>query len=249
VEILMRLAVLTLLTALAHGSAAYAQNGAPPALPGGPPLLHLSETATIQLLPTLLVADLVTNATSRTAVTAPRQVNELMAKAQAIAGVIPGVTAVFADYETDFTAAGNGVPAQWEASQTLEVSGHVGGSVLRLVGQLQALRLSIGTLGWQVPQDQADAAGRNARMAALAMLRAEAGQAAQTLGLAVAGYQSVDLSGGPTPIFGQAQAAPVPQMAAMAPPLASASRQDVTDTVTADVILAGPTTPAQNAQP
>lgn len=245
----MRLAVLTLLTALADGSAAYAQNGAPPALPGGPPLLHLSETATIQLLPTLLVTDLVADATSRSSVAAQRQVNELMARAQAIAGRIPGVTAVFADYETDFTAAGNGVPAHWEASQTLALSGHAGETVLDLAGQLQALGLTIGSLGWQVSPDQADAAGRNARLAALAMLRAEAVQAAQTLGLAIAGYQSVDLSGGPTPIFGQAQSAPAPLMAAMAPPLASASSQDVTATVSADIVLSPALKPSAKAKP
>jgi hypothetical protein len=77
------------------------------------------------------------------------------------------------------------------------------------------------------------------------MLRAEAAHAAQTLGLAVAGYQSVDLSGGSTPIFGQAQSAPAPLMAAMAPPLAAASSQDITATVSAGVVLS----PAPNSSP
>jgi uncharacterized protein YggE len=106
--------------------------------------------------------------------------------------------------------------------------------VLGLVGQLQAFGLSLGNLGWQVSQDQADAAGRKARLQALAALRQEALAAAQTLDMSVEGYQSVDLTGGPSPILSPA---PMQMEAAMAPPLASADSQNISATVTADVIL------------
>jgi uncharacterized protein YggE len=110
--------------------------------------------------------------------------------------------------------------------------------VLALVGQMQALGLSLGNLGWQVPQDEADAAGRKARLEALAALRQEALSAAQTLDLSVQGYQSVDLTCGPSPIFSPGAMPQAQMAAAMAPPLASADSQNVSATVSADVILA-----------
>jgi len=224
---------LVILACLAASSTAHAQDcGAPPS--NGPPLLHLSETATITVPPTLLVADLVASSQSPSAVTTQRHVNDLMARANLLAGKVPGIVAEFQDYSTDFVDAANGVPAHWEASQTLEIRGHSGETVLGLVGQLQAFGLSLGNLGWQVSQDQADAAGRKARLQALAALRQEALAAAQTLDMSVEGYQSVDLTGGPSPILSPA---PMQMEAAMAPPLASADSQNISATVTADVIL------------
>ena len=82
-----------------------------------------------------------------------------------------------------------------------------------------------------------DAAGRKARLEALSQLRQEASDAANTLGLTVAGYQDIDLTGGnnpPTPLF----ARPRPMMmAAMAAPIAKPDAQTVTETVAADVLL------------
>ncbi len=228
----MRRVVLGLLACLTASSAADAQDcGVLP--PNGPPLLHLSETATITVPPTLLVADLVASSQSPSAVTTQRHVNDLMARADLLAGKVPGIVTEFQDYSTDFVDAANGVPAHWDASQTLEIRGHSGEMVLGLVGQLQAIGLSLGNLGWQVPPDEADAAGRKARLQALASVRQEALAAAQTLDLSVEGYQSVDLTGGRSPIL-----SPAPmQMAAMAPPLASADSQNISAIVSADFIL------------
>ena len=229
----MRRVFLGLLAFLAASSAADAQGcGVLP--PNGPPLLHLSETATITVQPTLLVADLAADSQSPSAVVTQRHVNDLMAQANRLAGKAPGIVTIFQDYSTDFVDRADGVPAHWEASQTLEIRGQSGEAVLGLVGQLQALGLSLGNLGWQVPPDEADAAGRKARLQALASLRQEALAAAQTLDLSVEGYQSVDLTGGPSPIL---IPAPMQTEAAMAPPLASADSQNISATVTADVIL------------
>ena len=82
-----------------------------------------------------------------------------------------------------------------------------------------------------------DAASRRARLAALARLREEAADAASTLGLSIAGYQDIDLTGGtvpPTPFY----ARPRPMMmAAMAAPIATPDAQNVTQTVAAYVFL------------
>jgi uncharacterized protein YggE len=232
-EIEMRRVLLGLLACLAASTTAHAQDCGGPPPPGGPPLLHLSETATITVQPSLLVGDLVANASAASAVTTQRRVNDLMAQANRIAGKVPRIVTIFQDYSTDFVDRADGVPAHWEASQTMEIRGQSGEAVLDLVGQLQAIGLSLGNLGWQVLPDEADAVGRKARLQALASLREEAFAAAQTLDLSVEGYQSVDLTGGRSPIL-----SPAPmQMAAMAPPLASADSQNVSATVFADVIL------------
>ncbi len=241
----MRRVLLGLLACLAASTTAHAQDCGGPPPPGGPPLLHLSETATITVQPSPLVGDLVANASAASAVTTQRRVNDLMAQANRIAGKVPRIVTIFQDYSTDFVDAANGVPAHWEASQTLEIRGHSGEMVLGLVGQLQAIGLSLGNLGWQVPPDEADAAGRKARLQALASLRQEALAAAQTLDLSVEGYQSVDLTGGPSPILSPA---PMQMAAAMAPPLASADSQDISATVSADVILVA-TSPATKESP
>ncbi|MDE1905503.1 MAG: hypothetical protein KGH75_03520, partial [Rhodospirillales bacterium] len=77
----MRLALCALLTTAITSPAAFAQNC--PATPqaDAAPILHLAETATIKVTPSLLVADLVASADSPIAVTAQRRVNGLMAQA------------------------------------------------------------------------------------------------------------------------------------------------------------------------
>ena len=234
----MRLAIYVLLMTGVATQAAIAQTCPPPAAPANaPPILHLAETATIKVAPSLLVADLVASADAPIAVTAQRRVNGLMAQASGLAGKVSGVQAVFQDYSTSFVDRASGVPAHWLANQTLEVRSTGSEALLTLVGHLQGLGLTIGNLGWQVPQDVLDAAGRKARLKALSQLRQEASDAANTLSLTVAGYQDVDLTGGnnpPTPFF----ARPRPMMmAAMAAPIATPDSQSVSATVSADVLL------------
>jgi uncharacterized protein YggE len=235
----MRLAICVLLAATVATQSAIAQTCLPPATANGPPILHLAESATINVTPSLLVADLLASSDAPAAVTAQRHVNNLMAQASNLAGKVPGLKAVFQDYSTSFIDRSNGVPAHWIANQTLELRGTNSEALLSLVAQLQGLGMTIGNLGWQVPQDEMDAAGRKARLEALTKLRQEASDAAGTLGMSVAGYQDIDLTGGsspPTPFF----ARPRPMMmAAMAAPIATPDAQDVTATVAADAILKG----------
>jgi uncharacterized protein YggE len=233
----MRLAICALLMTGVATQAAIAQTCPSPAPANAPPILHLAETATIKVMPSLLVADLVASADAPIAVTAQRRVNNLMDQASGLAGKVSGVQAVFQDYSTTFIDRANGVPTHWLANQTLEVRSTDSEALLTLVGQLQGLGLTIGNLGWQVPQDDLDGAGRKARFEALSRLRQEASDAASALGLTVAGYQDIDLTGGnspPTPFF----ARPRPMMmAAVAAPIATPDAQTVSETVAADVIL------------
>jgi uncharacterized protein YggE len=241
----MRLAICALLTAVVAAQAAHAQatpsdtSSAPQRQAPGTTILHLVETATIKVTPTLLVADLEASAESPAAVTAQRRVNDAMAQASRLAGKVTGVTAVFQDYTTNFSDRAGSNPAHWSVSQTIELRGTNAEDLLGLVGSLQGQGLTISYLGWQVPPNDLDAAGRRARLQALNSLRQEVGQAAGTMGMSIAGYQDIDLTGGttPPPLFPRPR--PMMMAAAMASPLATPDVQSVTATVAADVILKG----------
>ena len=97
------------------------------------------------------------------------------------------------------------------------------------MASFQGLGLTIGNLGWQVPQDEMDAASRRARLRGASKLRLGGGRRQRPLlGLSIAGYQDIDLTGGavpPTPFY----ARPRPMMmAAMAAPIATPDAQNVT---------------------
>lgn len=248
----MRPLCLTLLASLALAPSAVAQvcgrTSAPPS--EKPPILHLTKSASVKTLPTLLVADLTATAHARTAVPAQRSVNDLMARAKTLAGQTPGVTAAFQDYSTDYVDATKSVPAHWIASQTLEIRGQTGEVVLGLVGQVQAIGLTISDLGWQVPPDRAEAARREAAIKALTAVRQQAAAAAHALGLQVRGYETIDLSGGvilrPMPSI---RGGAVMMAAAKAAPQATSTPQNITATVSADVILRPAAAPSQARHP
>jgi uncharacterized protein YggE len=229
---------LTVLASLTLATPALAQVSGPPAASpgGGAPLLHLTETASVKVPPTLLVADLMATASAPAAVPAQRHVNDLMAQAKKLTEGTPGVTVSFLDYTASYVDAAQGQPARWIASQTLEIRGEAGETVLDLVGRLQAIGLAVGDLGWQVPAEQAEAARRDATIKALTALRQEAAAAAAVLGLQVAGYHSIDLSGGPMPMPMRASRM-MAAAAGMPSPQATAQPQDITATVSAQVIL------------
>lgn len=211
-----------------------------------PPLLRLSETATRKVAPTELVAGLGAVATAPTALAAERLINDLMARAKQVASGTADISATFRDYTTSYVAATDRDPAHWIASQTLEIRGKTGATVLDLVGRLQGIGLAVGELGWRVAPEAAEAARQAATLAALAALRKGAAAAAGALGLAVAGYRSIDLSA-PQP-FPMPAGRFMAMAARMAPPQATETAQEISATVSAEVVL-GPAAPEPGSRP
>jgi uncharacterized protein YggE len=245
----MRLRIWALGVAALLTPPAFAQRIAcPPAADAatlGPPQLHLSASATVQVAPDELVADLSALGNSPTAVAAQRRVNTLVAEAAKAADTVASVKAAFRDYSVQFVDA---PPAHWVAQQTVELRGRDGPALLDLVGQLQALGLAIGSLDWQVSPARADAARQEATIAALKRLRSQAAVAAQALGVELDHYQSVRLNTGPHPIpYGRAVPAMMAMAAPMPPPSASPTEQDVIADVDADVVLRPPA--ARSSEP
>jgi predicted secreted protein len=206
--------------------------------------MHISASATAKVSPYDLVADLTALATAPYAVLAQRKVNRLMATAAKDAKGASGLEASFQDYSVQFI---DDRPAHWIAQQTLELRGANAETLLDLVGHLQTLGLAIGSLDWQVSRERNAETLRQATIVALKTLRAEAAEAAAALGLVVDHIDSVDIGEGPPvfpmerPAFAMATTMPAPQ--------STPRSQEVTATVSADVVLRAPGAGNQKEQP
>ena len=204
--------------------------------------LHLAAEGSVLKAPDVLVGDLTAEATSPSAVEAQRKVNAMMAVAMKGAGAAEGVEARAMGYavnQVDLDE--DAVPIRpyphrmgWTAQQTLEVRGKDGERLLSLVGKLQDDGLAVSSLDWQLSPELGRQARDAAMVAALQALRVRADKAAQALGLKVDHLQDVRVDmPEPSPIR------PMMAMQKLARPApeATASPQDVTSEVSADVVL------------
>jgi predicted secreted protein len=204
-------------------------------------LLRLAETATVSVHPDELAATLRTEAVGATATAAQAKVNTAMAGALARAKATAGVTAATGGYnvyrlgpipnDTDKTE-------RWQASQSLELHGHDGAAMLKLVGDLQTAGLAVGQLGWRLSPDAMRKARAEATRQALAGLRGRADDAAAALGLTFDSFKEIRLdSVRPAPGPRLAMAAVSMAAAAPAPPSAEAEDIPVSATAEADIRL------------
>jgi uncharacterized protein YggE len=232
---------------LVSAAAASAQTAAPgdargAAVPSAAHL-HLSAEGMVSEPPDVLVGDLTTEATSPSAVGAQRKVNEMMAQGMKDARAIDGIEARALGYSVNQIDLDEAlVPVRpharrmgWTAQQTLEVRGKDGERLLALVGKLQDQGLAVSSLDWQLSPELARQARDAAMVNALRALRVRADKAAQALDLRVVQLQDVRVNmQGSSPIRPMLGA----QMKAMVAPQATATPQDITSEVTADVLLA-----------
>ena len=182
--------------------------------------LRLSAQATVKMAPDELVADLAGVGVAPTAVMAQRHVNELMAKAKAVAAGAAGVKTSFRD---DSVGSIDEKPPHWTAQQSIEVRGRDGEATLDLAGRLQAIGLGITNLGWRVSDERGEQARQDATLKALTGLRKRAGDAAEALGMEVDRFLSVTLNEPPwaVPIQRGGMAATPVAAAAVPPPNAT----------------------------
>ena len=228
--------VLAILLAASGPAAAQAPGDRMPTDPG-PPSLHLSATETSKIAPDELVATMSAMATGARALTAQQQVNALLAKTKAVTDKAKGIKTAFQGYSVTFV---DEKPPRWIAQQAVEVRGVNGDDVLNLVGQLQGGGLSITSLGWQVLQERAEKAQRAATIVALHKLREEANDAARALGVEVDRFQHVDLSEEPRVVPFMRGGMQLAAKVAMPTPVSTPEEQDITATVSADVLLRAP---------
>lgn len=196
-------------------------------------LLHLGATSTVQVAPDQLVADMVAQATSRSAAEAQRSVNGMIASGMKVSEGVTDVDARAIGYSVVPT---DEKRTTWTARQTLELRSAQGPALLDLVGKLQQQGFAAGSIDWQVSTTRYHKAYDDATIDALKSLQTRAAAAAATLGLQVDHLKDVRLGVpgiGPRPLLAMramaARAMPAPQ--------ATAATEDVTADVSADVVL------------
>ncbi|MBV9539108.1 MAG: SIMPL domain-containing protein [Acidisphaera sp.] len=201
---------------------------------GAQTTLHLTASASVPTAPDQLVADLLASATTPTAADAQRRVNASMTSALDIARGTPSVEARAIGYEvTPIDDKRTG----WTAQQTLELRGGDGPSVLDLAGKLQAQGMAIASLDWRLTPDLRRHAQDEATTQALKAMQAQAASAAATLGLHVDHLADVRIQPNEPFLPRPLMAGGAMRAAAMPLPEATASPQDVTVAVAADVVL------------
>jgi uncharacterized protein YggE len=213
---------------IGHGDA-----NAQPAQPEGTTMLHLSVSASVPASPDLLVASLVAQNTAPSAAAAQRAVNALIAQGMQAAHGVAGVEARAVGYAV---GPSDEKHTAWVAQQTLELRGSDGQAVLDLTGKLQERGLAAAALDWQLSPATFRRAHDAATAAALKEMQARAAAAAATLGLHVDHATDVRLDSPlyqPRPAF----ALMARTAGAAAPPQATAAPEDVTASVSADVLL------------
>lgn len=192
-------------------------------------VLHLSESARVNVHPDELVASLKVSAASISAAEAQNRVNAIVAKTIEQAKATPGVAAATGNYQVWNSKQ----PEQWNAEQSVDLRSRDGAGLLRLVGVLQQQGLILARLGWRVAADTNRHARAEATKLALGGLRARAEEAAAVIGLRFGAFRDIRLDGT------GALAGPLPRMAlaAAAAPTAEADDVAVEASVEADVIL------------
>lgn len=199
-------------------------------------LLDLSETAHVSVQPDEIAASLRAEANAPAPAAAQAAVNRMMEGAIARAHQDPHVkvtTGPYSVWQPPPPHPGSPAP-EWQASQTLDLSGSDGPAMLSLVGALQQQGLAVQQLGWQLSPDAARGAHEAALRKAIGGLRQRAEAAAALLGLHFASFKTVRL----TPIPQR----PLPMMRAtyaMAAPAPSAEQGpvEVSATITAQAVL------------
>jgi predicted secreted protein len=203
------------------------------ATPDGATVLHLSVTASVPVSPDQLVVDLLAQITSPSAAAAQRRVNAMIAEGMQAAHGVAGVDARAVGYSV---TPGDEKRTAWTAQQTLELRGPDGQVLLDLAGKLQERGLAAAALDWQLSPPLRRKAHDEAVTAALKEMQTRAASAAATLGLHVDHATEVRID---SPVY---QPRPAFSMMAMAvraapPPQATAVAEEVTATVSADVLL------------
>lgn len=200
-------------------------------------LLHFADTETVTVAPDELAASLRAEASSANPANAQQRVNAAIADALAEAHKVAGVTVstgAYAVWHVGPTPQNSS--ERWQASQSIELSGHDGVALLTLVGAMQHNGLVVGELGWRLSREAERKAHDEATRRAIAALRGKAQEAAGLLDLRFDSFKEVRLDGAmpmPTPRFVGAMAA----MAAPEPPSAVATDVPVSATADADAVL------------
>jgi predicted secreted protein len=192
-----------------------------------PTLLRLNQVAERSVARDRLTIELRTEASGADPRLVQAEVNRRMNAALGKARSVAAVTAMTGTYDT-FGTTPSGPdsqpkPVQWHAAQTLSLTARDFAAALALAGRLQADGLLVSAMRFDVAPETLRSQERALTDEALNALTARAGQIAATLGLRVAGIETLTVGnaaqpgGGPRPFMmarATGNAAPAPAAAA-----------------------------------
>jgi len=189
--------------------------------------------------PDELDASLRAEVTAANPADAQRRVNATMEAALAAAKAVAGVTVSTGGY---FVSRVGPTPTdrtdRWQANQSIDLTSHDGGALLKLVGALQQKGLAAGQLGWRLSDNAMRAARAEATRKAITALRGRADEAAGLLDLRFGSFKEVRLDGTRPPPFMPRMMMSAQSASAQAePPSAEAADVSVSATADADVVL------------
>ncbi|HEY5209806.1 MAG TPA: SIMPL domain-containing protein [Stellaceae bacterium] len=210
-----------------------------------PTLLHLNQTAERGVTRDRLTVALRVEASGRDPRAVQAEVNRRMGAALAKARAVTAVETATGGYEsyqsTPTGADGKPTgPAQWHTVQELSLRARDFAAALALAGQLQADGLLISDMRFDVAPDTLHAQEQSLTDEALNALRARARHIAETLGLKVARFRTLNVGnatlpgGGPRPMLMMRAGGGAP---APMPPAAAAGDATVTVSVNAEITL------------
>jgi uncharacterized protein len=202
-------------------------------------VLQLAETTTVMAAPDEIAATLRAEATSASASDAQARVNATMQDALVRARKVDGLavsTGGYGVWRTGPTQTDN--RERWQVSQTLNLTGRDGPTLLNLVGALQQQGLAVSSLGWRLSPAAERQARQEATKQALAGLRGRVEEAAALLDLRFDQFKEVRLDNPRSPPMPRGIAMPMAMSAASTPPPSVAPEDmPVSATAEADAVL------------
>lgn len=237
--------ILPLLAFCALATPAYAQD-LPTLLdiPAGQSLVNLSATERVEVDQDLLIASLQYEADNKDSAALQNEINTKMAKAVETAKKVASVkitTGGYYVYQYDPDPNTERNDMEWRGSQSLQIKGKKADDLLKLVGELQALGLSMQGLNYTVSPELMEETHNSLLEAALTKLKTKAERTAKALGKTSADLLNVNVDSGGQ-MYAQPMMAARMDMAAgamekMASPVAEPGQTDVTLTVNATALL------------
>lgn len=215
-------------------------------IPAGQSLVNLSATERVEVDQDLLMASLQYEAVNKNSTALQDEINTKMAKAVELAKKVGSVKITTGGYyvylyDPDPNTERNDM--EWRGAQSLQIKGKKADELLKLVGDIQAIGLSMQGLNYSVSPELMEETQNSLLEAALGKLKTKAERTAKALGKTSADLLNVnvDIGGGhmyAQPMMARAEMA-MDSTAGMkmAAPVAEPGQTDITLTVTATALL------------
>lgn len=214
-------------------------------IPAGQSLVNLSATERVEVDQDLLTASLQYEAKNKDSAALQDEINKKMATAVEAVKKITSVkvsTGGYYVYQYDPDPNTERNEMEWRGAQSLNIKGKKADDLLKLVGDLQRMGLSMQGLQYSVSPELMEETQNSLLEAALTKLKTKAERTAKAMGKASAELLNVNVDMGsphyPQPMMARAEMAMDSMAGAkMAAPVAEPGETDITLTVNATALL------------